>query len=123
MKVYLAGRYGRRLEIQQYAQELRGRGHQVIARWLDGLHEAADGDRRRWALFAQDDLDDIACCDTVVSFTGAGLRHRGGRHVEFGVALASGKRLVIVGPVENVFHALPGVLVFPTFEGFMASLA
>jgi len=34
---------------------------------------------------------------------------RGGRHVEFGLALAWGKRLMIVGPRENVFHCLPQV--------------
>ena len=34
----------------------------------------------------------------------------GGRHVEFGLALAQGKRVIIVSPVvsprENVFHYL-----------------
>lgn len=120
MKIYLAARYGRRLEIQQYANELLARGHQVIARWLDGLHEAADGDRRRWAQFAQDDLDDIRRCDTVVSFTESGLHPRGSRHVEFGIALAMEKMLVVIGPVENVFHALPRVLVFPTFADFLS---
>lgn len=39
---------------------------------------------------------------------------RGGRHVEFGVAVASCKRLVVIGPRENIFHHLPRVEVFPT---------
>ena len=31
---------------------------------------------------------------------------RGGRHVEFGIALARSKRLIVVGHRENVFHWL-----------------
>jgi hypothetical protein len=37
----------------------------------------------------------------------------GGRHVEFGLALAQGKRVIIVGPRENVFHyLLPDAQIF-----------
>ena len=39
----------------------------------------------------------------------AGGASRGGRHVEFGLALAWGKGVVVVGPRENVFHTLPQV--------------
>jgi len=38
---------------------------------------------------------------------------RGGRHVEFGLALAQGKHLILVGQPENVFHHLPQVRVIP----------
>jgi hypothetical protein len=37
---------------------------------------------------------------------------RGGRHVEFGAAVATGKRLIVVGHRENLFHHLPGVEFF-----------
>ncbi len=41
----------------------------------------------------------------------------GGRHVEFGLALAQGKRVIIVGPRENVFHyLLPDSQVFVTWN-------
>jgi hypothetical protein len=41
----------------------------------------------------------------------------GGRHVEFGLALAQGKRVIIVGPRENVFHyLLPDSQVFATWN-------
>jgi hypothetical protein len=43
-------------------------------------------------------------------------RARGGRHVEFGIAFAKEKRLMIVGPRENIFHWLPSVEVYPDFE-------
>jgi len=34
---------------------------------------------------------------------------RGGRHVEFGYAMAKGKRLIVVGYRENLFHEHPSV--------------
>jgi len=40
---------------------------------------------------------------------------RGGRHVEFGYAIAYGKRLVIVGPLENAFYYLLNVIQFSDF--------
>jgi len=85
-------------------------------------------------LFAQDDVDDVEGlldADVVVSFTSeprSGAT-RGGRHVEFGIALALrffGKgvpRLYIVGPLENVFHAPPEVdRRFDEWDGFLAHL-
>ena len=33
----------------------------------------------------------------------------GGLHAEFGMALALRKRLILVGPRENIFHTLPQV--------------
>jgi hypothetical protein len=122
MKCYLAARYSRRQEIQVYAAALRGEGHEVTSRWLDGVHEAVDGDMRRWGEFAQDDLDDIAACDTLLSFTETGLYPRGSRHVEFGVALAAAKKLVVIGPVENVFMALPHVLQFNSWGDYMMAI-
>ena len=41
---------------------------------------------------------------------------RGGRHVEFGLAIAWGKPVYLVGERENVFHWLPQVRVFPALD-------
>lgn len=40
----------------------------------------------------------------------ANLASRGGRHVELGMAIALSKTIVIVGPRENVFCTLPGIV-------------
>ena len=48
---------------------------------------------------------------------------RGGRHVEFGLALAAGKRLCIVGPRENIFHFLPRVEVFRSTDDLVGAIA
>jgi len=44
---------------------------------------------------------------------------RGGRHVEFGYALAKGKRLFVIGPKENIFHCVDGVEHFADFNAFI----
>ena len=44
----------------------------------------------------------------VIVFTGEPSTS-GGLHTEFGMALALKKRLILVGPRENVFHTLPEV--------------
>src|SRR5260221_13260147 len=61
------------------------------------------------ARYAAEDLADIDQADAVVLFTQAGRHFAGGRHVEAGYALGKGKRLVVVGPRENVFYHLPEV--------------
>ena len=122
MKVYLAARYPRIYELNGYADELRGAGHEVTSRWLLGnhqIHRAIDLVEAATVSipiegqpFALDDYDDVARADVVVSFTEPPRTYgasRGGRHVEFGLALAWNKRVLVVGPRENVFHTLPQV--------------
>ena len=126
---YLAARYSRREELQGYKTELEALGHKVYGRWLTGAHLAAEDDiLKRPALgsgFALEDLIDIDQADTMISFTEPprGTASRGGRHVEFGYALARGKQMIIVGPRENVFHCLPGVTVYATWAEFLAEAA
>ena len=115
--VYLAGRFSRRDEFNEYADQLREWGLTVDARWLVENHEWY-GERDDAAIeaargFAKDDLEDVARSDIVIVFTepvNAGGRNRGGRHVEFGIALATHKDILIVGPPENVFHNLTGAV-------------
>lgn len=114
--IYLAGRYSRRAELQGYAEALAASDvGRVQARWLTEDHEW-DGNEDQLALarrLAWDDLRDLEAADLVIVFTEApapGGRNRGGRHVEYGMALnvwlRGLVRLYIVGPAENVFHSL-----------------
>lgn len=119
MKIYLAARYSRLPTINQWAADLQALGHEITSRWsLNESHllpgelskQAADAERQRFAL---EDMEDIRACDMCVSLMEEPRNNsRGGRHVEFGVALALRKRLVIVGPRETVFHHLPEVYHF-----------
>ena len=101
MNIYLAARYERREELNKYAEELRADNHIITARWLIDDHEAEVYELKNtktisktgWK-FAIDDLQDITRADTVICFSEApdSAFARGGRHVEFGYALALGKR-------------------------------
>jgi hypothetical protein len=108
MKIYLAARYGRKSELIDYAEQLTALGFTVVSRWLTSDRDSLA--HEDWIKYAVWDLEDIASVDTVISFTQeprAAIGTRGGRHVEFGYAHALGKRLIIVGPREHVFHWLP----------------
>ena len=119
-RVYLAGRFSRRDEFNGYADTLRSWGFTVDARWLTEAHEWY-GERDADAIaaarsFAHDDLSDVARSDIVLVFTepaNPGGRNRGGRHVEYGIALALHKDIIIVGAPENVFHNLIGAVFVP----------
>lgn len=128
MKIYIAARFSRRPEANQLAQELKALGHVITSRWVKpdsdhvaptGLSErAADAERQRFAL---EDLEDVAKCDWCVSLMEEPRSNsRGGRHVEFGIAVGMGKKLSIIGPRETVFHHLPAVEHFENVESFIS---
>ena len=112
MKVYLAARYSRRLELLEYAQQLDAAGIEVTSRWLKGGHQITEqqllDDKALGIRFASEDWDDMEKADFMIAFTEEprSAPNRGGRHVEFGIAFALGVMVYIVGPRENVFHAL-----------------
>jgi len=120
MRVYLAARFSRRAELAGYAEILRSSGIEVTSRWLGGNHQIpkdgeVDGFEAR--RFAREDIEDLLAADTVVCFTEPdGTPHtRGGRHVEFGLALGVGKQVILIGPRENVFYWLPAVWRYKDF--------
>ncbi len=104
--VYLSGTTARGGEIRTHAEELQTDGFEVASRWLWSVgnlpaHAAAERD-----------LEDLRRSEVMLAFTqGVGNQHygRGGRHVEFGVALALGLTTIVVGPLEHVFHEFAGV--------------
>lgn len=126
MKVYLAARFSRRDELATYREQLIRYGHTCECRWLtDPAHRIEVDDLRSNAhRFNQElawhDLHDLAAADTCVFFAPGGSR--GGCHVEFGYALAAGKRLVWVGERGHVFSYLPAVEQFDTFEECMVKV-
>lgn len=142
MRIYLAARYSRREELCRYREQLNALGYDVQARWLNGGHQISDtgkpiGDNGEKLVesegpghdalrskFAQDDWEDVTGADLVINFTESprSVSNRGGRHVEFGIAIARGIAVMVVGHRENLFHWLPEVIFFPTWEDAFNSL-
>lgn len=144
MKIYLAARYSRREELAGYRIQLVQLGHAVQARWLNGEHRIANdgtpigetgealvegasqteraGELR--AQFALDDWEDVTAAEVVISFTEppGTTATRGGRHVEYGIALANKARVIVVGHRENIFHWLPQAEFYGTWSQALTSL-
>lgn len=130
MKIYLAARYSRHPEMRAYRDDLEDLGHTVTSRWINGHHQMAEatmftaGAPEEVNRFALEDLEDLRAADLVINFTEVPRsgNNRGGRHVEFGMAHALGLGLIIVGHRENVFHYLPEVVFYPSWEEALKDL-
>ncbi|HVV51132.1 MAG TPA: hypothetical protein VHO06_15800 [Polyangia bacterium] len=121
MRIYIASRYDRRFEMLGVTGVLMRAGHHVTSRWIEGRGDGPE-------VAAAEDLEDVLRAECLVSFTeepqqAVSWAARGGRHVEFGVALGAGKRLCVVGPRENIFHYLPRVEVFGSLDALVGALA
>ena len=132
---YLAARYSMNAEMRGVSDVLTALGHTVTSRWIH-CHPDVVGDftssfdvyalnehTEDCAPLGQHDLDDIDAAQTLVSFSDKTGGGKGGRHVEFGYALAMRKNLVVVGYRENVFHTLPQVVQYPDWAHFVMSLS
>ena len=63
-----------------------------------------------WRNLGLIDQEDVLAADALVCFTEPpGDGGSGGRHVELGMALALGRRVIVVGRREHIFHHLPEV--------------
>lgn len=94
-------------------------GHSVTSRWIDestvddGI--AAAKNNATNCYHALNDIADIRDADCLILFTEPtpSPRSRGGRHTEYGIFIGLmlaeqfDRRLFVVGPTENIFHALP----------------
>ncbi len=127
MKIYIAARFSRRHEANELAHHLKAQGHTITSRWVlpevdhvlpVGISaQAEDLERRRYAM---EDCEDVLACDWMISLMEEPRSNtRGGRHIEFGMALGLGKRLTIIGPRETVFHHLDQVEHFETTQDFL----
>lgn len=132
-RIYLAARYSRNAEMRDVRAYLVAAGYEVTSRWID-CHADVVGDYtasftteflnaspQLSAPLGQHDLDDLAAADIVMSFT-CGTGGKGGRHVEFGVGIGLGKRLIVVGPREHVFHTLARVEHYDELPSALAAL-
>ena len=116
MKIYLAAKFALKGKMQGVRDFLAGHGHEITAQWIDVEPESDDDsggatDEIRLK-YAKLDIEDVLRSDVLVAFSNlrGELGTGGGRHVEFGIALHAGKRIIVVGPKgEHIFHYIPGI--------------
>ena len=122
MKIYLAAHYSRKAEVIDAVRDLEKAGVRVVSTWhlermaADSNLDAATG--RTWRRLATRDIKELraATCIVFFSFDGHDLFTRGGHCVELGYAIAKKKRIVIVGPFQNIFCYLKGVKRFEMWD-------
>lgn len=106
IRVYIAAPYPLRPDARRVAQALIESGIEVTARWLfEGVEDLNDTSARK-------DLADVARANLFVALNPAswGDVGTGGRHVEFGYAVALRKPVLLVGPRTHVFHWLSDIV-------------
>lgn len=109
MRIYLCSRYSQYDEMRRLRTELESRGHSITSSWIDiggksFTLEELENEPGRCAERAQRDFDDVEASDCLIFVSSQG--GKGGRHVEYGIALALRKRVIILGHRENIFHSL-----------------
>jgi len=106
MKIYIAAPFELRTLSIHLMEHLESKGHEVTSTWLKKLDENSHET-------AQTDLADIARSEVLilVNFSEWASRGTGGRHVEFGYALALGIPVIVHGSRTNLFHYLAHVKV------------
>jgi nucleoside 2-deoxyribosyltransferase len=115
MKVYLAAPYPEKEMMNMYAAQLRREGITVTSRWLEEPHAPTTGmgdlTPDQHLEYALQDIQDVRAADILVFFTDpTKTLTRGGRHVEFGIAVERGIPIYVVGGFENIFHYLLNVV-------------
>lgn len=112
-KAYIAARYGRREEARGLAYILQSFHYRVTSSWLwqvedEMLYKEGPDAAGRFAL---KDVKEVSESDVLVYLSEKedNTWGRGGRHVEFGIAVGLDKTIYVIGPMENLFHYLPPV--------------
>lgn len=128
MKFYLAAQFSWKENIASKKKQLEELGHTVTSTWTDEVAAAncslKDFPPDYHEKMALRDFEEIEAAEAIVLFSvdADTLTRRGGRHVEFGYAAGRGKTLYVIGPKENIFHHIPGVHQFDTWEQFVGSV-
>lgn len=121
MKFYIAAPMSFRDRALDWARILENNGHDLTARWVTNGEEDPEMPQAHWANM---DLADIHAADVVILMTG--VRHErlwsGGRHFEFGYAYHLGKRCIVCGQRESVFHHLERIEQYDIIEDVAAAL-
>jgi nucleoside 2-deoxyribosyltransferase len=104
-RIYIAAPFQMRADAQRLMTELEAAGFTVTSRWLriDDMPDTEEA--------AVLDLADVDRADALVLLNSEAWRTAGtgGRHAEFGYAIAKQKDVFVVGVRTNVFHHLSSV--------------
>jgi hypothetical protein len=111
--IYIAGAYGRKQELCEYADALKERDVFITSSWL--RNEGPDitelemlTPMSRAVIIADRDIEEIREAEAFLFFSSRNheIKGRGGRHTEFGIAWTLGVQVYLIGEPEHVFHSM-----------------
>lgn len=122
MKIYLAADLSLRRKLQRLVPKLQALGHTVTSRWISANDE--ESRPQEMAVYC---MADIVVADCILLFTERaaepGSQLPTGRHfVEFGYALRTNKRAIVLGPLVNEFCHLAEVEQYRTMKEVLHGL-
>ena len=119
MKIYVAGKWEDRLHIRVLQEALREMGHTITIDWT--WHEKDDTGFP--SQYAVEDIIGASVCDIYIGVFKTRHFYRGAL-VEMGAALASGKRVYILGHAIDscIFVGHPLVKQFDTTKDLLSEL-
>ncbi len=128
--IFLSSSYSRRGETKRHVLELVEVGYIVASTWLIGEVPFSFDEDKLDECFATakalaiTNFEDLKEADTVICFAepADSPNQRGNRHVEFGMAVGMGKRVILIGEPEIAFHCLPGIERYDTWEACLSAL-
>ena len=120
--IAIAASYQHKVAMQLFARELEVLNWHNISRWV---HRDDDDDNKEaYQQYADDDMRDIYDATNFILFTEVyPTPDRNSRLVEMGMALAWGKIVITIGPLETIFCYHEHVINYATKEEFLAALA
>ncbi len=115
-KIYIAGSLSNREKYENWTKQLRQKLRLVVSTW-----HIRDDSHLDLEEIASRDIYDLEEANTLVFDIVP--TSKGGRHVEFGYALAMEKEIHIIGEeLQNAFQHHPDVYVWKTWEEFVADI-
>ena len=112
-RIALIARLGRRPEMREIAKRLEKMGHVMCSIWVHCDDEDETLSARQKQYMALLNADNLESAGVAIAFTERPPMppgsERGGRHADFGYALAVCKRVIVVGPRENLPYWDPKV--------------
>lgn len=116
MKYYVASKYENKEDVREVMYAIVEHGHSITEDWTHSTE--TDGEKVALA-----DKKGVEECDVFVGLFNINANYKGA-YIEFGMAIALGKEIVIIGEHadRSTFIHLPGIKKFSTIQEFSLSL-
>lgn len=117
MKIYISGHTQN--EARKIAKMLEDEGHEITSSWINADWEKEGQlDDKGKSNVAEMDIAEVLASDALLMFSSP-RRVPGGKFVECGVALGSGKQVILIGHRENMLMYYRRIRQYNSVDDFL----